>query len=440
MSLMVNDCHAGIVSIDNTFVNGDQYSADYYSRVNRNNVQLEDGINNVTSSQIVDDTLTEADMADEINPRIRTYEGAACEYVYTGLLPVTSATLGTTIGSGTAYPRGFRINKASTTAHTFTASKWTFVDLDSSGNFQYSEQTIGGSTPSVASNSIRLARVSTDTSTVNSVQDLRRTSCANGPFSAIADSTGEANLSNLFSTGVNVRRYSPAGRSPQGWAQGAFVSFDTATTFKVTAGSLYINGKYRYVSSDITVPTTADDPTNGISGLDTGSFTGGPIRWCVYGVADQDGASSYSVSFSQSCNAPTGVTNYRLIGSINSDIGNNFTSFDTVTVHGVSERELAGAWVVFNGAASVLGASDSFNVSGLVDNGSGDYTVTIDSDFNTANYVSIMNGKRSGLTTLLSCMPQTIAAGSARHNCVNQSDAANDGNPVVFLAFGDTRK
>lgn len=434
--LIMPVCFAGITSVDNSFIAGDQYSADFPSRLNRNTVQLENGINNIDTNQITDDTLLEADFADEINPRVRTYEGAACEYVYTGLLPVTSGTLATSISAGTAYPRGYRVNKSSTTAHSFTASKWTFVDVDQSGNFQYSEQTIGGSTPSVATNSIRLARVSTDTATVNNVQDLRRTSCANGPFSAIADTSGEATLSDLLSNGAYVRRYSPAGRTPSGFAHGAFVSFDTSTTFKVTKGALYINGKYRISSQDITIPTTADDPTNGISGVDTSIASS--TRYFVYGVADQDAVKGFSVTYSANASVPAGVTNARLIGTILTDTASHFTSTDTATAHGISERELPIAWIKWDGTGTPA-IKDSYNVSGLADNGVGDYTFSWDIDPANAFY-AIAGSSEFSAGQVCTVSVVTATAGTLRVQIADGAEAARDKANNSVIIFGDNRQ
>jgi len=46
----------------------------------------------------------------------------------------------------------------------------------------------------------------------------------------------------------------------------------------------------------------------------------------------------------------------------------------------------AKSWVNFNG--TVFAARDSLNVSGLVDNGAGDYTITFSNAFDNANYAT----------------------------------------------------
>jgi len=432
---------AGTVTFDQLSPSGDLTAAKYNADLNRIFIEFN---TNTQSSNIANDTVAEVDMADDSNPRIRTYEGAACEKVYSGLLPATtSGTLAGSVPSGTAYPLGYRVVKSSNTAKTWTATKWTFVDIDINGDFTYSEVTIGGSTPAVATNSIRLARVSADGTQVVDVQDLRTTNCATGPFSAIADASQQSSLDDLFKNGQPVRRFSLGGRTPNGWAQGAYVSWDTHTTFKVTAGSLYINGKYRSVSQDITVAVTNDDPTAGTSGLDAGSVTGGPVRYCVYGVADQDSTKSFSVTYSLSCASPAGVTNYRYIGAINIDVTNLFTSRDVITAHAISERELLAGWITFTGSSTIT-VRDAFNVSGISDNGTGDYTVTWDKNMYNNNYPVFGVLKRDSSNTEVGVMAiRSIAtnpsADAVRVITMDSTFSAADMEQVHVLAAGDTR-
>jgi len=47
----------------------------------------------------------------------------------------------------------------------------------------------------------------------------------------------------------------------------------------------------------------------------------------------------------------------------------------------------AKAWVNFNGTGTIA-SRDSLNVSGLVDNGAGDYTITFSNAFDNANYAT----------------------------------------------------
>ena len=437
---------AGTISFDQLATSSDLTVAKYNADLNRIYQEFN---SNTESSNIAVDTVAEVDMADDANPRLRTYEGAACEKVYTGLLPgTTSATLTGSIPSGTAYPLGYRVVKSSSTSKTWTASKWTFVDIDINGDFTFSEVAINGSTPAVATNSIRLARVSTDGTQVGSVQDLRTTSCATGPFSIIADVTSEASLADILKNGTPVRRFSIAGRTPQGWAQGALVSWDAHTTFKVTAGSLYINGKYRAVSQDISLTTANDSPSTGISGLDTGTVTGGPLTYYVYGVADQDAVATFSITYSTSASAPTGVTNYRYLGKIKTDATNLFTSNDAVTVHGVSEREVISAWINADNTPATPLILDSYNVASMTDEGAGDIEVVVDSDFANAFYAvsgscMIGDGAPSTLAYLTldrGAATSPILATTFGVTCFSSAGTATDAADITAMAVGDARR
>ena len=291
------------------------------------------------------------------------------------------------------------------------------------------------STPTPPANSATLFRASSDASTINTITDLRLTSCAAGPFSAISDASGQATLDDLLKNGAYVRRFSQAGRTPNGFAEGAFVSFDTSTTFKVTTGALYINGKYRSVSQDITIAKTNDDPANGISGLDTGSVAAN-TTYFVYGAADQDSVKPFSVTYSTSGSAPTGVTNARLIGSIKTDNGASFVSKDTVTAHAFGAYEMVGGWVNFDGSLAALVSADAYNVSSLTDGGTGTYTVTWDRDFNKSGYAAPC---ASDSASAHYCSLGTRAVGSVAVKIRETTTNADTDGDVSLVAFGDTR-
>ena len=53
----------------------------------------------------------------------------------------------------------------------------------------------------------------------------------------------------------------------------------------------------------------------------------------------------------------------------------------------------AKAWINMNGDGTIANR-DSFNISGITDNGTGDFTVTINNDFENANYSVASHGCR----------------------------------------------
>lgn len=430
LSLLVcTNLYAAACSYDNTFVANDVYSSDFHTRLNENFTCVGNSANNVTTSQVTNDTLTEADMADEINPRVRTYEGAICEFVYTGFTIASGGSLTQNISTGTGYPRGYRIIKSSNTAKTFSASKWTFVDLDQSGDFQYSEVAIGGATPTTATNSIRIARVSTDSSAVVSVLDLAIRTCATASFDNLRNATTDPTLLDILEVGSPVKTH-----GADGFIQGVHVSWDSATQFAVTSGAVLINGRPRVNSSVTLVPQTNDDPTAGVSGLDTGSIATS-TAYCIYAVSDELDASDFSVSFSTNCTTPNGVSNYRKIGKIATDAGSRFTSGDALSVNGVDQKELVGAWAYISPSGTVL---NSFNVGSVTRHAAGSYTVNWRNAFLNASY-----GISVALSDEGSNVRQTSAFPSASGAYVTVRDGGpnliDPTRPFSIKAAGDRR-
>lgn len=429
--------YAGTISFDQLVVSGDLTVAKYNADMDRIYQQFN---STVEASNILDNTLTEADQSDDINPRIRTFEGASCEKVDDGLLPATGGSLTQNISAGTGYPRGFRCDITSATGHTYTASRWTFVDIDQGCDFQFAEVAIEGATPALAVNSIRLARVSSDGATIATVTDLRNLNCATGPFNAIDDVSSEATLGDLFRIGRPTRGHTRWASATQGWMQGLQVSWDTHTQFRVlTGGMVTTTGRYRVASSDLTVGTGNDNPSQGTSGLDTGSISAS-TRYFVYAVADQDSVSTLSSSYSTNATTPTGVNHFRIIGSIATDANSLFISRDIFQAHSVGYRELAGGWVHFDGTGSTLVSIDAFNVSSIIDNGTGRYTITWDADFNNVNYVVVAGG-----TTVTSTEP-TICGSLGNEttdtdiNCLAHAGGVTNCQICQIVAFGDTRR
>ena len=94
------------------------------------------------------------------------------DFVVFGLLPATSTTLTSDISAGKAYVSGVRVVKA-VTSYTYTASKDTYLDLDSTGTYTFVEVANGAAEPATTADSIRLAKVVTDASAITTVTDMR---------------------------------------------------------------------------------------------------------------------------------------------------------------------------------------------------------------------------------------------------------------------------
>jgi|TARA_R100000781_G_scaffold114270_2_gene84647 hypothetical protein len=101
----------------------------------------------------------------------------------------------------------------------------------------------------------------------------------------------------------------------------------------------------------------------------------------------------------------------------------------------------AKVWVNFNGTGTIA-LRDNFNVSGLTDHETGQYTVTIDNDMSNTNYSVIAGGGMDETSTsnqpLQGANVNNIAVGSFRIHCGSNTYAEDDWEIVTAVVFGDT--
>lgn len=155
--------------------------------------QFQGAINSADGALMQDESVTAAKLDDNANPENR-WDEAFSDFVFTGLLPTTSSSLTTTTPGGTAYISGTRVVKADT-AKTYTAWKYTYIDLSNTGVFTYQATTYTAVEPGVTTESIRLARLSTDGTQVTSVRDDRVTSLTTiAVADKIIDTSGQTQI------------------------------------------------------------------------------------------------------------------------------------------------------------------------------------------------------------------------------------------------------
>jgi|11_taG_2_1085331.scaffolds.fasta_scaffold11622_6 hypothetical protein len=90
----------------------------------------------------------------------------------------------------------------------------------------------------------------------------------------------------------------------------------------------------------------------------------------------------------------------------------------------------AKAWVNFNGTGTIA-TRDSFNVSGLTDNGTGDYTLTTSSAFGTANYSVVSNAQ--DLSGASNSQVLSLTASTTRLYTITISPLVLADNPQVSV-------
>lgn len=275
--LLSTQCYAGTISY--TALSSDAGVS--YNHLNDSFTTIYNSHNgNIEDVNLAADTLTERVFSDGANPRVRDYEIVG-DWTYTGMLPATDTDLTSDISAGTSYVLGYRIVKDAT-AHTYTASKDTWVYIDYNSAYQFEEVANGASQPTTPANSLLLAKVVTNGTAITSVSDQRQT------------------------TPPNLRIYTDL-------ISGCVISRDTSTATKVTIDrgeiELGSTNKVRRNTSAVTVDFTA----TGRGGLDTGSLAAGTYYY-IHALADDDNAVNFEGIASLSATDATGVTGERLIG------------------------------------------------------------------------------------------------------------------------------
>jgi len=95
------------------------------------------------------------------------------------------------------------------------------------------------------------------------------------------------------------------------------------------------------------------------------------------------------------------------------------------------------AWINFNGTGTIA-IRDSFNVTSITDNGTGDYTVTWDTDFANSNYAVVGTCMTSGGHERVVNVKESTGAVGSVIITVKGGDGVNiDVNNISLIAIGD---
>ena len=127
----------------------------------------------------------------------------------------------------------------------------------------------------------------------------------------------------------------------------------------------------------------------------------------------------------------TGRGSTGFTGSVKSEGGNTTTDL---------QQGLAKAWVNIDGTGTIA-SRDSFNVSGLVDNGTGDYTINFSVSMSDTNYspsgtTSVLNdGGSTPRSAIAECA--TLAANQIRTIVSYHENTKLDSEIVSNQIFGD---
>ena len=297
------------------------------------NGQIQGSATTGSTTNILADSIGELDMGDEVNPRVRDAEllgigtdstSAQESYVFTGLTPADDSDLSSDISAGTAYINGYRVVKTAT-AKTYTASMDTYVDLSQTGVYTFSEVSVGSAAPAVASNSARLAKVTTDGTEITAVTDL----------------------ANRILPGVII---------PVNYRSGMFVSRDSTTTVTVEPGVVEINDSTITKSTTTTLTiSTAGDWAGGTSlrATSTMGFVGisdaGSIK--LHTTAPTNQNYDLTVTAGKKRYATWSATVYRVIGWFYMNATGS-GELDTYGVGNIKEGDIANTITRSNPAAN----------------------------------------------------------------------------------------
>lgn len=333
--LVSTNCYAGTISIQ-PFISGNDVTiprleTQRQTLQNVINGGLEGGGQNIRAGSI-----TSSDLATAINP-VTFRNEAFNDWTYSGMLPPTSASLSSTTTAGVSYVSGVRVETAAT-AHTYTASKDTYVYINMGGYFNYDEVANGASAPSNYSSSngnLLLCKVVTDGTTINTVTDLRTTSIQI-----------TANNSN-FATNYRDQ---------------AFVSRDTTVNFYVKPGSFAI-GSSNYTNTAVTTTKSIVTGANWIEGGYPSGYIGNVF---IYGYNNSGTAFDFKFSSADVAYADTslntgGVKRYYVSGGTTyRAIGWAHLSADVVQLYNTSNfKDVATPNAVYRTSSTVYTTASS---------------------------------------------------------------------------------
>lgn len=233
---------------------------------------------------------------------------------------------------------------------------------------------------------------------------------------------------------------------PQSWSttlitllreyqRGMLLSISGAT-INITAGEAVLENtdgtKWVFRRNVSDVPVTA-------SNIDVGSL----VVATYYVYAKGDGAATTApIVFSTDANAPSGIGTapYLRLGWFANQANGSLTptGYNSDNLE-VDKKAVIKAWINFNGTGTIA-INDSFNASGITDNGTGDYTITWDTNFANINYSFVGSAKEpgDGSAGVVSIdWTGVLAVGSARITVRAVDNTPSDSAIVCGQAVGE---
>tara|TARA_R100001163_G_scaffold31216_1_gene24462 strand:+ start:323 stop:682 length:360 start_codon:yes stop_codon:yes gene_type:complete len=98
----------------------------------------------------------------------------------------------------------------------------------------------------------------------------------------------------------------------------------------------------------------------------------------------------------------------------------------------LTKQSASKAWARFNGSSFSTSGDSTFNITSLTDDGTGDYTITIASDFSNANFVQLSSGNEFNTLN-----DGANTAGTMQFGNYNNSGSRTDTARCFVAGFGD---
>lgn len=211
------------------------------------------------------------------------------------------------------------------------------------------------------------------------------------------------------------------------------LSYDSTTQLIASAGDVIcLNASGSLIKLRSNTTTTAVIPS---LSADT--------QYYVYAVAD---ATATTVTFETGTNATTAptATTYRKIGKFQTNSSSQIIAdsiFNEADLNLNLEKQVIKAWLVMDGTQSDMSQAvkDSFNIQGIVDNGTGDFTINFKTPFSTANYICIGTGINNASSHSLFVSARSssdVAVGSIRVEFEDHAGALRDPNYGCLIFMG----
>lgn len=208
-------------------------------------------------------------------------------------------------------------------------------------------------------------------------------------------------------------------------ASGGAITINVVSAATLGAGRFFMV-KVTDATNDVTIEPNGTETIDGASNLVISTTN---LAYIIY----SDGANLQVLSFyADWLNQAVKTT---------SDV-----NFNTVTLAGAAgatptankmyKDSIVKAWINFNGTGTIA-INDSFNVTSITDNGTGNYTITWDTDFADANYAWTGNSGSNSNPALAGPFATYQLAGSLQIAIRDDAAVFVDKDYIGIIAIGD---